>query len=289
MGTTRIPWAHRVWNPITGCSRISTGCRHCYAHAFAARLAGRCGYPQDNPFGVTVHEDALADPAPLHWCKPQRVFVGSMNDPCHKDVPVEAVHQVLDVAAQCPHLRFMFLTKRPNNLPTILAGRQVPLDNVWWGTSVENDEHLFRVADLVTATTRWHGWHTFISLEPLLGPVHGLRMFREYLNHSGRPGDGLEWVVAGGENAPGKLARPCDPAWVRGVEDDCAVAGVPFYWKGWGSWVWPEQYGRTCGYEEGAVPSRQGQEVPRVVYTGHMALDGRLHQEFPAGLRCPSD
>jgi protein gp37 len=273
---TKIEWTEKVWNPTTGCDRVSPGCDHCYAMTMAKRLKGmgqakyqRDGDPRTSGpgFGLTVHPDVLD--LPLHWKKPQRIFVNSMSDLFHDGVSDEFIARVFAVMAKASQHTFQLLTKRHGRMRSLLnapwfselvttwAWRdgvrpdgpmvELPLPNVWLGVSVENQQWAgTRIPALLEtpAAVRW------ISAEPLRGPVD-LRTLRvrddalidclggdvksayDGVVYSGTPSV-LDWVVAGGESGPG--ARPMHPSWPRLLRDQCKAAGVAFLYKQWGEW-----------------------------------------------------
>jgi len=241
MATTKIEWADKVWNPITGCTPVSAGCKNCYAKRMANRLRGRCGYPAENPFAVTLHIEKTYEP--LKWKKPQRIFVSSMGDWMHEDVPVDYIDQILEVIDACPQHTFLTLTKRPENLQEKLWGvtKENPfrflgggdyLKNLWIGVSIEDQpsadkrlRELFQVEKSMTG--REHGlaaMKKFVSYEPAIGEVD----FSAYLPRIMSP-IGLDLIIMGGESGPG--ARPMNPDWARKTRDDCKAAGVPFFLK----------------------------------------------------------
>lgn len=260
--TTAIEWTDETWNPTTGCDRISPGCDNCYALTLAKRLKGmgQAKYQNDGDprtsgpgFGLTCHPDALT--APLKWVKPRRVFVNSMSDLFHQDVPDEFVLDVFTTMGRAAHHTFQVLTKRPQRMASLVdrmcwydvkyhttpwvdadmseaiaylneGDGEMPLPNVWLGTSIESDRYAFR-ADHLRATP---AAVRFLSLEPLLGPLPALDL------------TGIDWVIVGGES--GANARPVDPAWVRDIRDRCIAAGVPFLFKQWGGRT-PKANGRT--------------------------------------------
>lgn len=243
MATTRIDWADKVWNPITGCSSISPGCAHCYAARFAQRLAGRCGYPADKPFRVTFHPDRLEEP--LHWRKPQTVFVCSMGDIFHHDVKKRRLQQVWRVMECCPQHRFLILTKRPHRMNEHIRMNGIgrngwALPNVGLGVSVSNQREADKKLPMLLATP---GFLHFVSVEPMLGPVDLARFLSRDPRESpktwlsfGPPGpDGsgfrhlLNWVICGGETGPG--ARRLDDGWVNDLRQQCADVGVSFWFK----------------------------------------------------------
>ncbi len=297
MADTQIDWCDKVWNPVTGCSKVSTGCKNCYAERMAKRLAGRAGYPAENPFAVTLHPDRLDQP--LHWRKPQRVFVNSMSDLFHEDVPFEFVEQVWDTMFNCgavtfdgcPRHTFMILTKRPSRMLEFTHWlrddrlREPRYRNVWLGVSVEDQA----TADERTPyLRRCPAALRFLSVEPMLGPIPML------------PLRGISWVIAGGESGP--HARPAHPDWFRSVRDQCAAAGVPFWFKQWGEWFeipcnddYPPPYDRRERYLNlvGGYGFRgygfHGEAVVRVRRVGRAVsgdlLDGVRHKEAPGGER----
>ncbi len=208
-----IEWTQATWNPVTGCTKISPGCAHCYAERMARRLKamGHANYAQG--FGLTIHEHML--PVPLGWTTPRMVFVNSMSDLFHEGVPAEFIQRVFDVMRHARWHTFQVLTKRSKRLLELdhLIGWPT---NVWMGVSVETALYQERVADLRKTGARVK----FISYEPLLGPV-------------GRPDlTGVDWVIAGGESGPG--ARPMRAVWALEIRDQCSEAGVPFFFKQWG-------------------------------------------------------
>jgi protein gp37 len=229
---TKIDWCDEVWNPVTGCSKISLGCEHCYAERMAKRLAGRCGYPKRNPFRVTVHEDKLY--LPLSWKKPRRIFVNSMGDLFHPDVSLRWICAVLGVISAAPQHTFLVLTKRPARAKNIISS---VLPNLCIGVTVENADYLWRVKELLNIPAA----KRFVSVEPMLGLVdivqnlpNNPRRFSER-NHF-KPF--IDWVICGGETGPG--ARPMMSEWVVSLRDQCVDAGVPFFFKGWGTALRPK-------------------------------------------------
>jgi len=232
---TGIEWCEETWNPVTGCSKVSEGCRGCYAERMARRLAGRYGYPREEPFAVTWHPDRLGDPA--RWKKPRMVFVCSMGDFHHKDVREEWQDAVLGVMADCPQHTFLVLTKRPENMLRYF-GKWWPLPNVWLGVTAENQ---MRADERIPALLRIPAARHFVSCEPMLGPVNlrqlapltvaGVLWCQDGLVNQGSAAL-LDWVICGGESGPG--ARPMQAEWARGLRDQCVSAGVPFFFKQWG-------------------------------------------------------
>ena len=208
-----IEWTESTWNPVTGCTKISPGCKHCYAERMAERLQamGQANYRDGFKLTLQPHMVEL----PLTWKKPQTIFVNSMSDLFHKDVPVEFIQRVFGVMRQAHWHRFQVLTKRADRLAELAPLiRWTP--NIWMGVSVENDEYLGRIDDLrrVDAHVR------FLSVEPLLGPLPKI------------DSRGMHWVIVGGESGPG--ARPMSPEWVQDIRIQCKKAKVPFFFKQWG-------------------------------------------------------
>jgi protein gp37 len=208
-------WTDATWNPVTGCTKVSPGCAHCYIERTPAfRIAGRRFVRGAIP--VVMHDDRLDQP--LHWRKPRRVFVNSLSDIYHDDLADAFIQRVFVTMRTAHWHRFQILTKRSARLRSLAARLPWPT-NVWQGVSVENTAHVGRSADLqaVPAAVR------FLSVEPLLGPIPDL------------PLDGIDWVIVGGESGPNH--RPMDPAWVRDIRQQCIEAGVSFFFKQWGGRV----------------------------------------------------
>ncbi|MCK4323502.1 MAG: phage Gp37/Gp68 family protein [Armatimonadetes bacterium] len=208
-----IEWTKSTWNPITGCTKISPGCKHCYAERMALRLQAMQQPNYAEGFKLAMHRQVLS--LPLQWKKPQTIFVNSMSDLFHEDVPLSFIREVFDVMKQASWHRFQVLTKRAARLSELSSELGWP-ENVWMGVSVENARYAFRIQHLRStgASVR------FVSLEPLLGPVRNLDL------------SGIDWVIVGGESGP--MARPMDEAWVTDIRDQCQQAAVPFFFKQWG-------------------------------------------------------
>jgi protein gp37 len=208
-----IEWTDATWNPVRGCTKVSPGCKHCYAETFAERFRGVPDHPFEQGFDLRLVENALE--LPLQWRRPRRIFVNSMSDLFHEDVPEPFVFRVFDVMRRASQHQFQVLTKRSERMAKIAAKLAIA-PNVWMGVSVENGDYTWRVRDLerVAAAVR------FLSVEPLLGPIDDL------------PLKGIHWVIVGGESGP--RARPMSPAWVRSIREQCARARVPFFFKQWG-------------------------------------------------------
>ncbi len=208
-----IEWTESTWNPVTGCNKVSPGCKHCYAERMAERLQAMGQPNYRNGFELTLQPQMLE--LPLQWRKPQTIFVNSMSDLFHKDVPVAYIQRVFSVMRRAHWHRFQVLTKRADRLAQLSPEIDWPT-NVWMGVSVEDTDYVDRIDDL-----RRTGAHVkFLSLEPLLGPLAKLKL------------RGIAWVIVGGESGP--RARPIDPAWVIDIRDQCRRAGVAFFFKQWG-------------------------------------------------------
>lgn len=211
-GTT-IEWTDATWNPVTGCSKISPGCKHCYAERMALRLQAM-GQPRyADGFGVTLQHDLLT--LPLTWNKPRRVFVNSMSDLFHDDVPSAFILRVFETMVAAPQHSFQILTKRPERVAEMAPTLPWP-PNVWMGTSIERSDYTWRARFLKLAPASVR----FLSIEPLLGPIPRL------------PLAGIDWVIVGGESGHG--ARPMHPDWVRSIRNQCVTRGVQFFFKQWG-------------------------------------------------------
>ena len=208
-----IEWTEATWNPVTGCSKVSPGCKHCYAERLAVRLRAMGNPRYRNGFAVTLHPDQVT--LPMRWIRPRRIFVNSMSDLFHEAVPEDYIRQVFTVMEAAHRHTFQILTKRSKRLASLAPSLPWP-PNVWQGVSVENARYTSRIADLreVPAAVR------FLSVEPLLGPIPEL------------PLEGIDWVIVGGESGPAR--RPLDAKSVRQIRDQCLAAGVPFFFKQWG-------------------------------------------------------
>lgn len=232
---TKIEWTDTVWNVVTGCTKIASGCKHCYAARMANRLRGRCGYPADDPFRVTLHPDRLEQP--LRWRKPRMVFVCSMGDLFHDDVPDYFIAAVFGVMAATPQHTYQVLTKRPDRMRDLLSRINTD-DNVCLGTSASTQRDLDANVPLLLSTP---AAVRFVSLEPLLRPIDLVDMIDSSSATDGTAlmGDGrnrgLDWVIVGGESGP--RARPMHPQWVRAIRSQCVEAGVTFFFKQWGEYA----------------------------------------------------
>ena len=208
-----IEWTNATWNPITGCTKISPGCANCYAERMSMRLKlmGQRNYA--NGFDLALHESSLH--LPLGWKKPQRIFVNSMSDLFHADVPIDFIKRVFEVIRRAHWHQFQILTKRADRLEELSSRLPWP-DNLWMGVSVENADYTFRIDHLRRTPARIR----FLSVEPLLGPIPHLNL------------SGIDWVIVGGESGPS--SRPMEETWVIDIRDQCKPAGVPFFFKQWG-------------------------------------------------------
>lgn len=212
-GRSSIEWTQSTWNPLTGCTKISTGCEYCYAERMARRLKSM-GHPNyQNGFQLTMHEHIID--LPLSWKKPQTVFVNSMSDLFHEDVTSTFIRRVFDVMQKASWHRFQLLTKRADRLLELNSQLSWP-PNVWMGVSVENLKYVDRIDYLRETGAKLK----FLSLEPLLGSLPNLDL------------SGINWVIVGGESGP--HARPVDPEWIIDIRRQCEEAGVPFFFKQWG-------------------------------------------------------
>jgi protein gp37 len=321
---SKIEWTDKTWNPVTGCTKVSQGCKNCYAETFYERFHGKGSFRN-----VICHEDRLAQP--LQWKKPSMIFVNSMSDLFHEDVPFEFIHKVFVIMKAAYWHTFQILTKRADRmLEYFSADRPQKLDdaslsmmneriydipsmvcyvqeqgikdfapkNIWLGVSVEDQKSASeRVLALSTVPAKVR----FLSCEPLLGPVS----LYPYLNltvesRTGQPGSAIDWVIAGGES--GHSARPMHPDWVRSLRDQCQSANVPFFFKQWGQWAPhpnPPQEGIYTGagiflqpngnwVEQGQWWSVKAQAMDKVgkKKAGRL-LDGVLHDEFPVKILQP--
>jgi len=258
---SRIEWTESTWNPVTGCRKVSAGCANCYAERMSKRLAAmaradeaagrdpgkKIGYlhviNRDGRWNGDVFLDEGAVNVPRSWRQPRTIFVNSMSDLFHEDVPVEFIGRVFDTMAACPQHVFQVLTKRPERAAEV--GGSLPWTaNIWMGTSVENDAVRHRVRELAKVPAKVR----FLSVEPLIGPIPRI------------PLRGIHWVIVGGESGPG--ARPMKPAWVTQIRDRCLERDVPFFFKQWGGVnkkrtgrrlegkTWDEMPNVVCAYQD---------------------------------------
>jgi protein gp37 len=210
---SNIEWTETTWNPLTGCTKISPGCKHCYAERMAKRLKAMGQPSYRNGFELTIQDHQID--APKSWKKPRLVFVNSMSDLFHKDVPLSYIQQVFETMNACPQHTFQVLTKRADRLAEVCNSLNWT-PNIWMGVSVENADYVGRIDRLrmVPANVR------FLSLEPLLGPLKKMNL------------KGIHWVIVGGESGPG--ARPMESSWVIDIRNQCLKMEVPFFFKQWG-------------------------------------------------------
>jgi protein gp37 len=242
-----IEWTDATWNPVTGCTKISPGCKYCYAERMSRRLKAMGQSNYANGFQLTLQRQMLE--LPLAWRRPRRIFVNSMSDLFHDDVPVEYIQRVFDVMGTASWHQYQVLTKRSKRL--------VKLDrllqwhpSIWMGVSVENQRYVSRIDDLRRTSARVK----FLSLEPLLGPLQNLDL------------TGIDWVIVGGESGP--KARPMAAEWVEEIRDQCIEAGVAFFFKQWGG-VFKKHTGRT-------LANRTWDEMPRPIAPSHSLSPNEL-------------
>lgn len=215
---SKIEWTDATWNPVRGCTKVSAGCKHCYAETFSERFRGVPGHPFEFGFDLRLVPEKLHEPA--RWRQPRRIFVNSMSDLFHDDVPDAYIQQVCEVMLGTPQHTYQVLTKRSSRMATLLrtkldAARRAR--HIWWGVSVENQKNGFpRVDDLRMAAPAT----AFLSVEPLLEDLGALNL------------RGIHWVIVGGESGHG--ARPIEADWVRSIRAQCEEAAVPFFFKQWG-------------------------------------------------------
>ncbi len=245
---SEIEWTDSTWNPVTGCSRVSPGCVHCYAERFAERFRGVRGHPYEQGFDLKLWPERLE--LPLEWRDPRRIFVNSMSDLFHERVPLSFIRKVFATMEAAHWHRFQILTKRSKRLVEAASSLKWP-ENVWQGVSVEREDFKWRIDDLrrVEAAIR------FLSLEPLLGDLGELDL------------DGIQWVIAGGESGPG--ARPVRAKWVRSIRSQCRKARVPFFFKQWGALSHNPDCGDPTAKENGGTSK------------GGRMLDGKVWNDLP--------
>lgn len=235
MAKSAIEWTGSTWNPVTGCIKISPGCKHCYAERMARRLQAMGQKNYVTGFELALHPHALE--LPLTWKKPQTIFVNSMSDLFLDDVPSEFIQKVFDVMCRAHWHTFQILTKRSERLAG-LSSELAWANNIWMGVSVENNDYTYRVDHLRSTGASVK----FLSMEPLLGPTPDLNL------------QGIDWVIVGGESGPG--ARPMEEEWVVGIKEKCLQANVPFFFKQWGG-VRKKKAGRE-------LQGRTWDQMPRI-------------------------
>jgi protein gp37 len=215
---SKIEWTDATWNPVRGCTKISPGCTHCYAETFAERFRGVPGHPFEFGFDLRLVPEKLGDP--IRWSKPKKIFVNSMSDLFHEEVPDEYIEKVCRVMLAANWHIYQVLTKRADRMAALLQGklREVAkASHIWWGVSVDNSKHgLSRIAKLRDGKPAV----AFLSVEPLLEDLGTINL------------RSIHWVIVGGESGPG--ARPMSAEWVKSIRDQCRKAGVPFFFKQWG-------------------------------------------------------
>ena len=243
MSDSKIEWTNKTWNPVTGCVKVSPGCAHCYAETFMRR------FHQGKPFlpslaEVRLHLDRLQQP--YRWRKPSLVFVNSMSDLFHEDVPDDFIRYVMEVIGKTPHHTYQILTKRSERMRDFMnANVPLPLRNLWLGVSVENARYKGRITDLLCTAAEVR----FISFEPLLGDVGELNLY------------GFDWVIVGGESGETHLKRAMQPAWVRSVRDQAVEQRVAFFFKQWGTYRDGLRLGKTLTGRD--LDGREWNEYPK--------------------------
>ena len=208
-----IEWTEATWNPVTGCTKISPGCKFCYAERMAKRLKAMGSFAYRNQFKVTLQPQTLE--TPLKWRKPKMIFVNSMSDLFHEDVTFDYIQRVFNIMRKASQHQFQILTKRAERLSRLNKKLDWP-SNIWMGVSIENEEFVYRIKHLKQTNARIK----FLSLEPLIGPLPNLDL------------KGIDWVIVGGESGPG--SRPIKIHWVQDIKNQCKKANVPFFFKQWG-------------------------------------------------------
>jgi protein gp37 len=240
-----IEWTDATWNPVRGCTKISPGCAHCYAETLAERFRGVPGHAYEQGFDLRLVPEKLGDP--LRWSRRRLVFVNSMSDLFHEDVPDDFIVRVVRVMELANWHTFQVLTKRSVRLRDLLSSKLVfaaSLEHIWWGVSVENQKHgLPRVQHLRDAPVAMR----FLSIEPLLEDLGTINLH------------GINWVIVGGESGPG--ARPMAKAWVISIRDQCKAAGVPFFFKQWGGVRRTEAGRQLDGDTYNELPPRSAGEI----------------------------
>lgn len=210
---SRIEWTEATWNPVTGCTKVSQGCKHCYAARLAKRLQAMGSPRYKNGFKVTLHYDLID--RPTKWAKPRKIFVNSMSDLFHEKVPLEFIQKVFKTMNDTPRHQYQILTKRPERALELSSSLNWT-ENIWMGTSIENSDVVQRMGYLKAIPSAVH----FLSCEPLLGPLNNLDL------------NGIDWVIVGGESGP--KARPMEEEWAISIRDQCIDQNVAFFFKQWG-------------------------------------------------------
>lgn len=240
MANSKIEWTNKSWNPVTGCSKVSEGCRHCYAEVMARRLKAMGQIKYNNGFKVTTHEDCLSEP--LKWTKPQMIFVCSMGDLFHDNVPDSFIDKVMETIVATPQHRYQLLTKRAARMAAYFSSRPIPV-NAWLGVTVECKSSIPRI-DIIRdldASVK------FLSCEPLVEDLGTINL------------RGIDWIIVGGES--GMQGRPMEKEWVQNIQRQAMALNIPFFFKQWGTW--------------GA------DGIKRNKHANGKFLDGKIIQELP--------
>ncbi|NEJ60795.1 DUF5131 family protein [Rhizobium leguminosarum] len=230
--STQIEWTDSTWNPVTGCTKVTAGCDFCYAERFSERFRGVPGHPFENGFDLTLRPNRLDQP--LHWREPRRIFVNSMSDLFHKEVPVSFIDAVFDTMEKASWHTYQVLTKRSSLMVRYLRkryGDKLAPSHIWLGVSIEDAKNVVRLKHLKTAQAATK----FVSFEPLIGPIGDVDL------------DGIHWVIVGGESGP--RARPIEEEWVLEIRDRCKRQKVAFFFKQWGG-IRPKTGGRLLKGKE---------------------------------------
>lgn len=249
MAQSNIEWTELTWNPVTGCTKISPGCKHCYAEVMSKRLKAMGTEKYKDGFKIRIHSDALS--VPYSWNKPKVVFVNSMSDLFHPDVPFEFISAVFAVMNNTPKHTYQVLTKRSERLREV-AHLLNWTPNIWMGVSVENDSYAYRVVDLSETPAKTK----FISVEPLIGPVKNLNL------------DHIDWVIVGGES--GHKARPVKKIWIDFIKMQCEEKRIPFFFKQWGK---PKF---NIDQNDPTIQAEHPQHAK-----GGCQLDGKIYRQLP--------
>ena len=237
---SKIEWTESTWNPITGCTKISSGCKSCYAERMAKRLKAMGQPNYTNGFNIAIHK--LAFDLPLRWKKPQVIFVNSMSDLFHKQVPTHCIKHLFEIMGQANWHIFQILTKRSSRLAQL--DLQLPWsDHIWMGVTVEAVNYTYRIDDLRNCGAKVK----FLSIEPLLGPLPEINL------------SGIDWVIVGGESGPG--ARPMEADWVRNIREQCVEQNVPFFFKQWGGFNKKKRGRMLDGRVWDEIPGRPTEEI----------------------------
>jgi protein gp37 len=262
---SKIEWTDATWNPVRGCTKISSGCARCYAEIFAERFRGVPGHPYEFGFDLRVVPEKLVDP--LRWATPRMIFVNSMSDMFHEGVPDEYIVAIAEVMRVANWHTYQVLTKRADRLHSLLRGKLRSLAaarHIWWGVSVENrSQGVPRIRLLREANAAM----SFLSIEPLLEDVGSIDL------------TGIDWVIVGGESGPG--ARPIKPEWVRSIRRQCREFRVPFFFKQWGG-VRKSETGRE-------LDGRTYDEFPKIENSEPLARETRLSKIAQLEIKMPTE